>query len=245
MTPTDPGARNTGYDTHNPCRLTCPCRDGPFISSRAKQQRACAVDFSGSRQHWSGRERSGHLRHRNSRIGNFLGKLAAPVSAAYQGTFTGTGNYPSGANSGSSAFSFSGWAGGIPSGIFVGLGDLDLSENLTLTAFDSSNNQITTPRLNDAVFLSANVASELVAANMPGYKFSAGVYSFYGSFVPGNPSVLVSLPTSQALGSIQVTKDASFGVTLSAPTTAAPEPGSMALLGLGLAGFGLLKFRRK
>ena len=177
--------------------------------------------------------------------GSFSGSWAAPVSAAYQGTFTGTGNYPSGANSGSSAFSFSGWAGGIPSGIFVGLGDLDLSENLTLTAFDSSNNQITTPWLNDAVFLSANVASELVAANMPGYKFSAGVYSFYGSFVPGNPSVLVSLPTSQALGSIQVTKDASFGVTLSAPTTAAPEPGSMALLGLGLAGFGLLKFRRK
>ncbi len=77
---------------------------------------------------------------------------------------------------------------------------------------------------------------------MPGWSFSGGEYTFTGGNISGNPTVLVSLLSNQAISYLEVDKDfGSNGFGLAAPT---PEPGTLMLLGFGSAVLLCLRRRR-
>jgi hypothetical protein len=59
--------------------------------------------------------------------------------------------------------------------------DLDNNEYFTLRAWDASHNPILTPWIDDAVSIAGDSPTEFVAANMPTYNISGGVYTFRGA----------------------------------------------------------------
>jgi hypothetical protein len=75
-----------------------------------------------------------------------------------------------------------------------------------------------------------------IAANMPAYSFSPGVYDFNGNSVPGNPSVTVFLKNNTAIGKMEVIRTSTFASFILAAPPLVPEPSSIVLLVGGLLG---------
>jgi hypothetical protein len=178
---------------------------------------------------------------------------SAPL--AWQGTVNGTGPYTAGPRpAGTTLFNFSALnAGFLPTGTFVGISDLDAgsgsAEHFTIRAFDTNNNLITTPWLNDTAYVYSPSTTDgggaPVATDMPGYNWNgttANAYTFDGSTVSGNPNINALLTSAMDIRSIEITRDNnsnSFG--FAAPLEAVPEP-SMALFA---GSFGALFFFRR
>ena len=191
----------------------------------------------------------------NSTPASFNGTWSSPALTPWQGTFHSTGPYPSGATgSSTSTWDFTTLNAGIlPSSTYFRFGDLDAGsgpgEIFRLRAFDASNALILTPWLDttNVNFISGANPGDFVQGSMPSWSFNAvnGVYTFDGSAVAGNPSVTISLLSTQAIQSLEVKKaTTSYGFGLAAPT-ATPEPGSLAMLATGLGLVALRRVRRQ
>ena len=88
----------------------------------------------------------------------------------------------------------------------------------------------------------ATTPSPVPIADMPGWTFNAGEYTFDGSMVPDNPTVLVELLTLFPIGTLTVGKpNTNYGFGLDAPV---PEPSSLALLGFAVLAFAAWRRRR-
>ena len=185
--------------------------------------------------------------------GSFSGTWSStPAPTAWQGTFNGTGNFPCCGNADVTNWSFSGLTNGyLPTGTFFRLGDVDNGETLSLTAFNNLNQIIMSPWLNVASFVSSPTPSDLVQANLPGWSFAGGTYTFTGRFgVNGNTILTILLPSNQNIFGLRVNQpDSTAGFGLSAPTTApvsgVPEPGTYGLIGAALGVIALRKRSRK
>ncbi len=181
----------------------------------------------------------------------WTGTWTASVSPDWIGTFDGSGsNYPgSNANSGTSIWDFTGVGPSpglansyLPAGTLFGLGDLDKGssklETITLQARDASGFIITTQwlRLGSVAFVAGSI-SDRTQASMPRWSWDStdSTYTFDGTQVPGNPTIYVQLESSVEIGSLNVGKpEVPSNFDLAAPVV--PEPSSMILVALGLAG---------
>ncbi|MCC6537933.1 MAG: PEP-CTERM sorting domain-containing protein [Bryobacterales bacterium] len=181
-----------------------------------------------------------------SGTGPFTGVWSAPANPAWWGTFGSSGPFPgAGGATGTSAVDFTTLnIGYLPSSTYIRLSDLDSNEQLQLSAYDLSNNLITTQDwLLDLVYLGGTNPADFVPAYMPTWTWSAGLYSFSGEASPGNPNLLYVLQTARDLSRIDVFRgNTNFSVTFASGDV--PEPGTMALLGIGLAAVGLRHRRR-
>jgi hypothetical protein len=181
--------------------------------------------------------------------GSFTGSWTSTAALApWQGTFSGTGDYPCCGNAGTTTWTFAGMPSSVLAvGTYFRLGDLDSGETLRFTAFNASNQAILTPWLDEAIFASSNNPGDFNALNYPGWSFDTltGTYTFTGrSGVNGNTLLTITLPTNIAIGSLVVNQpDSTAGFTLAAPESAVPEPGTYALMSASLGA--LLFYRRR
>ena len=177
---------------------------------------------------------------------------SAPL--AWQGTVNGTGPYTAGPRpAGTTLFNFSALnAGFLPTGTYLNFSDLDNgsgTEHITLRAFDTANNLITTPWLNDTVTLWAPSTTTGGGApgvnDGPGYDWNgvaANAYTFDGTTVPGNPNINLFLTSAMNIGSVEVIRDSnsnSFGFAAPVPV---PEPGTAVF---GVACLAIVAARRR
>jgi len=177
--------------------------------------------------------------------GSFTGVWSNDVATPWQGTFSGTGNYPCCGNAGTTSWSFSGLSSGfLPTGTLFRLGDVDNGETLSLTAYNQANQIITTAWLNVPSFVSAPTAAHIQQANLPGWVFSSGVYTFNGyAGVNGNTLLTITLPSNVDIYGLVVNQpDSNAGFGLAAPE-AVPEPATSAMIGGALAA--LVFYRRR
>jgi hypothetical protein len=178
--------------------------------------------------------------------GSFTGTWSSNAPTAWQGTFAGTGDYPCCGNAGTTSWSFTGLSGGfLPTGTFFRLGDVDNGETMTLTAYNQANQIITGAWLNVPSFVSSPTPSDIQLANLPGWAFASGVYTFTGrSGVNGNTLLTITLPSNTDIFRLVVGQpDSNAGFSLAAPD-AVPEPGTYAMMGGALAALALYKRRR-
>jgi hypothetical protein len=162
--------------------------------------------------------------------------------APWAGTIIGVGDVPDTFGTGTTTFNFSGLTlGFLPAGSYLRLSDVDSSEGVTITAFDQNGDPIDN-WLNDDAFVSGVNSAQFFAHFLPAYSSLAGTYTFTGETASGNPTLLVSLSTNQPIYRLALTKDESYGIGLAASSV--PEPGTYALVGLGLTAIGALKRRR-
>jgi hypothetical protein len=179
----------------------------------------------------------------------FTGTWSPNVAAPWVGTITATAtgigsgpSYPSSVVDASTTvwdFSLVG-AGFLPVGTFVLLGDVDSgssgSEQFDLSAFGAANALITTPWLDLPVRGTSANPGDFTAGSMPDFSWNAGVYSFTGANVLGNPTLSVWLQTNTNVFSLSVQKyTTNNGFGLAAPA-AVPEPASLLTFGFGLLG---------
>jgi hypothetical protein len=178
----------------------------------------------------------------------------SPAQAPWWGTFIATGptphTPPSGPNSTGTAFyNFSptgGYAPGIlPVGTYFHFGDLDNGsgggETYRLRAFDISSNLITTPWL-DIPFAATTGA---IAADMPSYTFTPGIYDFDGNPVPGNPTVSVFLKNNTAIAFLEVTRTSTTTSFILAAPPLVPEPSTLVLMMCGTGTACAARMRRR
>lgn len=176
--------------------------------------------------------------------GGFTGQWSSPVLNDWVGTFTGTGPIPGGglANpAGVADMDFTSLpTGALPSGTFFVFADVDggsnQNEGFALTAFDSSNNVITDPWLNEPITVTGSgtgTGDSVLPNNMPGWDWDAvtGTYTITGTTVTGgNPSISVWLKSNSDIAYLSVDRFSQFAsMGLRAPI---PTPGTAALLGL-------------
>ncbi|WP_428940658.1 PEP-CTERM sorting domain-containing protein [Fontivita pretiosa] len=175
----------------------------------------------------------------------------SPPQPQWLGTFSATGPMPhtppAGANTtGTTLYDFTVITfpnGQLPVGTYFQFGDLDNGsgggELYRLRAFDSSG-QILTPWLDEPFAASAGAT----AGDMPSYTYSAGVYGFDGTTVPGNPAITFYLKNNTAIERLEVLRTSTFtSFILAAPPI--PEPASAALLGCGTGVCLTLRRRRR
>jgi hypothetical protein len=180
---------------------------------------------------------------------SFTGTWSSPALAAWQGTFSGTGPYPSGARpSGTATFDFSGLNYGVlPALTYFVFSDVDNgsgTEHIALQAFDSAHNPLTEWLNDDAIVSqnSVNTGGYTGPSDMPGWSWNAttSTYTFDGTTVPGNPTVGFWVTSNVDIASLVVVRDnSSSNFGMAAPV---PEPSSMALL---TGCFGALFIRRR
>ena len=165
-----------------------------------------------------------------------------PAQTAWWGTFIATGPVPHGNTGvpGTAFYNFSptgGYAPGIlPVGTYFHFGDLDNGsgggESYRLRAFDITSTLITTPWLE--IPFAATAGS--IAADMPSYTHTPGIYDFNGAFVPGNPAVSVFLTNNTPIAFLEVTRNSTTtSFILAAPSAGnVPEPSTAMLMLLGV-----------
>ncbi len=181
---------------------------------------------------------------------SFTGSWTAPAQTPWIGSFTATGSVPGvSINSGATFYDFTTLTSGtLPANTFFVFGDVDrgstLSENISLMAFDTFGNAITTAWLNEPVGVwgSGNGTSgEPITTDMPGWSLTGGAYKIDGATVTGsNPSVAFALTSNTAIAYLEVSKAAThFGFSLAAPV---PAPASGVV---GLALLPLIARRRR
>lgn len=182
--------------------------------------------------------------------GPWQGSWAAPALPAWIGSYNVGGPQPAGTsnNTGTSEYSFTSMPNGeLSIGTYFRFGDVDqgsgTSESFTLTAYNSMG-QITTPWLDEPMWVSGTgtgTGNAITPTNMPGWNYAAGVYTFDGSTVSGNPAISFMLTNNTAMTQLVVTRPSEYAnFSLLAPI---PEPGSIAMITLG--GMAMLKRKRR
>ena len=187
----------------------------------------------------------------NTVTGPWQGSWVAPAAPAWIGSYDVTGPLPAGTsnNAGTSTYDFASSQmpnGELPVGTYFRFGDVDLGsgtmEIFTLTASDSGG-QITTPWLNEPMWASGTGSGgggAVTLDDMPSWSYAAGVYTFDGSTVVGNPNVNFMLTNQFPLEQLVVNRQSEFAnFSLLAPISI-PEPGSIAMIAIG----SLAMFRR-
>jgi len=186
-------------------------------------------------------------------MGGFTGQWSTPAMNDWIGTFTGTGPIPGGglANpAGVANIDFTGLpTGALPASTIFVFADVDggsaQNEGFALTAFDSANNPITTPWLNEpfgVIGTGTGMGGAILPNNMPGWDWDAmtGTYIITGTTVTGgNPNISVLMESNTAIAYMTIDRFSQFAsMDLSAPV---PGPGAAALMALG----GLAATRRR
>ena len=159
---------------------------------------------------------------------SFTGTWSADVPAAWQGSFTGLGRFPTG-NTGDHAteFDFSGLVTGVlPVGTYLHIGDLDTIEHLTLKAYDAQHQAISQPWLNRTPLEQHGSGSGpgfpgvLLPTDLPGWDWneSTQTYAFDGTTIVRNPNLSFTLSTCEAIVFLDVTREVTgFNVSVIAP----------------------------
>jgi hypothetical protein len=168
----------------------------------------------------------------------------SPAAPAWWGSFSATGAMPHtppvGAPViGTARYNFTltgGYApGSLPIGTYFQFGDLDngsaSNEKFRLRAFDVAGNPILSSWL-DTPFAATATA---FPSDMPSYSFSAGVYIFDGSTVPGNPTISVFLKNNVLIGSMDVDRNNTTSAFILGAPKVVPEPCSLFLMLGGMA----------
>ncbi len=159
------------------------------------------------------------------------------------GSFSGTGQYPCCGNQSTSSWVFSNLnAGFLPSGTFLRLGDVDISESFRLVAYDTNNNQITTGFwLEEPSWVTGGTPSQFVQSNLPSFTWINGVYDFKGS--SNNTLLTISFATNTNISRLEVSNEFTNGFGIAAPATVTPEPGTFGMMATVLIGLGYIRKR--
>lgn len=226
---------------------------GVLVASEAM---AVPLEDSGTHLSLTGNAIPTHLTRTvtgNTVTGPWTGSWAAPADAAWIGSFAVTGPVPAGTanNTGVSTYNFAGMPDGVlPDRTLFRFGDFDTGscpnpcvgrvETITLSALDAGG-VILDPWLEGLASytplgIDSTGSGAVVSDDLPGWDFDSatGVYTFDGQTVANVVNVAFAFENNIAMSQLVVNRNSEFAnFTLGAPVV--PEPGTMLLMGAGLA----------